>query len=198
MKIIKVIFFFALILCCSCATKLNIKSIPPLVDGKLDEYLHLGVTPRIIADSVALYIYQDQHFVWLAYSYREGSFGTLDLKLLAPNITDTLNLHVSAQLGEWWLVPDAPKPDSPESEYWWNMKDWTANPVWINGMDRSGENVRYRFKNAEGRELQLSKARFGIGPWKIKMNIRSVMDEHGQFINIDYPSGKEMMLIDAY
>ncbi|MGE0589950.1 MAG: hypothetical protein AB7O48_15335 [Cyclobacteriaceae bacterium] len=197
MKIL-ILFTTLTALLIGCSTKQEpTSSIPaPLVDGSIDDYKALGVKPVTIADSVNLYTYQNEHYCWLAYDYPEGSFGTMDLKLLSPSFQDTINLHVSAQLGEWMLTPDSPKPDNANSDLWWNANGWTANTVWINGMDRSGEQPRFRFKNANARELQLSKARFGKGQWKLKLMIRSLKGENGEFFDINYPPGPEMMIVN--
>ncbi|MEZ4972911.1 MAG: hypothetical protein R2820_06350 [Cyclobacteriaceae bacterium] len=182
-----------------CDTKKQTVSTPPtpLIDGSVDDYKALGVEPINIADDVNLYVYQNGHYVWLAYDYPEGSFGTMDLKLLSPSFQDTINLHVSAQLGEWMLTPDSPRPDNANSDLWWNATGWTANTVWINGMDRSGEQPRFRFKNANARELQLSKDRFGRGEWKLKLMIRPLKGSDGEFFDTTYPAGSEMMVINV-
>ena len=152
---------------------------PPLVDGSIDDFKALGVEPITIGYGVNLYLYQDQHYVWVAYDYPESSFGTIDLQLVAPALEDTINLHVSAQIGEWMVEEGTPRPENPESGLWWNHKGWYANEVWINGMDTTGGKTNYRFKNAPAREIQLSKERFGRGTWNFKMNIRAIRTPGG-------------------
>ncbi len=170
---------------------------PPLIDGFADEYEKLGVTPIGIADSVNLYFYQDDFFVWIAYTYPKGSYGTTDIDLETEKLANPLNLHVSAQIGEWPVNQPETAPQNPESDLWWNMKGWYANEVWINGMDRSGEVPRYRFKNAQAREIQLSKERFGSGKWKLRMEIRAIQlgDERVKFL---FPADSSRYVLNVH
>jgi hypothetical protein len=161
---------------------------PPLVDGNCSEYSALKATRLVVSKDVDLHIYQDQHFVWLCYTYPDGSFATADLKLTAPALTYAINLHVSAQLGEWPAGRSEFEPSSPESDLWWNQVGWTANTVWINGMDRSGATPKYRFKNAKAREFQLSKQRFGRGTWNFSIAIRSIKGADGNNYNVTFPT----------
>lgn len=164
---------------------------PPLVDGDCSDYVRLKVKPISVSNEVSLYIHQDKHFVWMCYTYPEGSFGTTDIKLKTSNLTEPLNLHVSAQLGEWPADKPELAPRNPESDIWWNAKGWTANTVWINGMDRTGPTPRYRFKNARAREIQLSKSRFGKGVWTFSMEIRNIKGPDSKTYDVTFPkSGK--------
>ena len=161
--------------------------ITPMVDGHLEEYIELGVKPIDLGNEVKLYIYQNDHYVWLAYSYPEGSYGILDMEIVSPKITDTLNIHVSAQLGEWFIKEGAPRPQNPESELWWNHRGWYSNEVWPNGSDKSGDAPRPRFKNAQAREIRLSKDRFGYGEWNFNLKLGSIRLANGSFTSIRYP-----------
>jgi hypothetical protein len=161
---------------------------PPLVDGSCSEYASLKATRHAVSKDVDLHIYQDRHFVWLCYTYPEGSFATADLKLTSPALTFPINLHVSAQLGEWPVGRTEFEPKSAESDLWWNATGWTANPVWVNGMDRSGATPRYRFKNAKAREFQLSKQRFGRGTWSFSIEIRRINGPDGKPYDVTFPT----------
>jgi hypothetical protein len=161
---------------------------PPLVDGNCSEYPQLKATRLIVSKDVDLHIYQDRHFVWLCYTYPEGSFATADLKLTSRSFPSGINLHASAQLGEWPVDKPELAPKDAQSDMWWNHVGWTANPVWINGMDRSGTAPRYRFKNAKAREFQLSKQRFGRGAWTFSIEIRSVKGADGNNYNVTFPT----------
>ena len=169
-------------------------SVPPLVDGKCQEYEGLAATVLDLDHGVKLHIYQNEHYVWLCYCYQPGSYGTLDLVLAAPELDRPLNLHVSAQLGEWPANPLEAAPKNPESDKWWNHEGWTANEIWPNGTDRSGEAPRPKFKNADARELQISKARFGKGDWKMKFNIRALRTTSGM-ANLTFPAGDESYIL---
>lgn len=161
---------------------------PPLVDGDCGEYEKLESRRLDASKDVPLRIYQDKHFVWLCYEYPDGSFATADLKLFTRDFPSGINLHVSAQLGEWPVDKPDLAPKSAESDLWWNHKGWTANTVWINGMDRSGETPRYKFKNAKAREIQLSKSRFGRGLWKFTIEIRRIKGADGNLYDVTFPS----------
>jgi len=176
-----------LIILLSCTQNTISEPVPPLVDGSIKEYSALGVEPISLMDDVNLYIYQNQHYVWIAFDYPENSFGTMDLKMVTPNVADTINLHVSAQLGEWFTKKGSPKPETSTSELWWNMNGWYANEVWVNGMDRSGETPQYNFKNASAREMQISKARFGKGIWNFKLDIRAIKLPDGTMGSTSFP-----------
>ncbi|MBQ4819522.1 hypothetical protein [Aquimarina sp. MMG016] len=170
---------------------------PPLVDGNCNEYIKLGANSISISEDVNLYIFQDDYYVWISYCYPEGSYGTVDLEIETNTISDPLNLHVSAQMGEWPLNNKDLKPKNPESDLWWKTNGWTANPVWINGMDKTADRLRYKFKNGEAREIQLSKNRFGKGEWKIRMNVRSILNKAGEFYDIEFPENDEAYLIEV-
>ena len=167
---------------------------PPMVDGDCAEYSALHAQNIGISKEVGLHIFQDKYFVWFCYTYPDGSFGTADLKMKTKTIPNGLNLHVSAQLGEWPMDKPELAPKNPESEMWWNHNGWTANPVWINGMDRSGAQARYRFKNAKAREIQISKRRFGIGEWLFSLEIRSIKGSDGKTFDLTFPTVGEYKL----
>lgn len=187
MKFFKLLQILALLLIfVACQTPKETQA-PPLVDGNIDDFKALNVTPISLMEGVDLYFYQNQHFVWIAYTYPDGSFGTMDMHLESEKLDGPLNLHVSGEVGEWPVNNPELAPKNPESDRWWNMQGWIANEVWPNGMDRSGETPRYKFKNAPSRELQLSKARFGQGEWKIRLNIRAIQTANGQRTSLNFP-----------
>ncbi len=116
--------------------------------------------------------------------------------LEAPELDSPLNLHVSAQLGEWPANQPEAAPKNPQSDQWWNHEGWTANEVRPNDTDRSGDAPRPKFKNADARELQLSKAHFGKGDWKMKFNIRALRTASGM-AGLTFPEGDESHILNA-
>ncbi|MCK0110387.1 hypothetical protein MWU58_13880 [Flavobacteriaceae bacterium S0825] len=186
------LFLYIILLITTSCNSNKISLEPPLVDGKYDDYVRLGVEPIALSDDVNLYIYQNEHYVWLAYNYPEGSFGTLDLEIDSESLDTPLNLHVSAQLGEWEIGNDEQQPKDSTSDLWWEIDGWTSNVVWLNGMDRTGDEPQINFKNAECREIQISKSRFGKGIWRLKFNIRAIVGGNGERYEINYPEN------DAY
>ena len=95
----------------------------PLLDGDCGEYAALAQAKHRVSDDVALYVFQDHDYVWFCYTLPANSFGMADLTVAAPALKKPLNLHVSAQLGEWPAdEPDA-APASPDSPQWWNHRE---------------------------------------------------------------------------
>lgn len=160
----------------------------PMLDADCSEYPALGAVRQQVAPGMDLYIYQDAHYVWMCYTLPPGSRGQLDMQLQAPALASVLNLHVSAQLGEWPLDRDELVPKSPESDRWWETSGWTGTVLRINGMDTSGPAPRYRWKDARAREVQLSKARFGRGEWRFSMDIHQVRQGDGALREVRFPS----------
>ncbi len=189
--------FFILITITFCQPPTDRPLITPMVDGQTEEYIELGVRPIDLGDHVELYLYQNDYYVWLAYTYPEGSYGILDMEIISPKVQDTLNLHVSAQLGEWFIKEGAPRPQNPESELWWNHNGWYSNEVWPNGSDKSGDQPRPKFKNALAREVQLSKDRFGYGDWYFNLNLGSIRSADGSLTRIRYPGENQFYRLDT-
>lgn len=168
---------------------------PPMIDGQCNEYSELGAKSVKIDDAVTMQIYQNQHFVWLCYNYPDGSYGTLDMIVDAPGLEEAMNLHVSAQLGEWPAEKPDMAPDEGNSPLWWNHKGWTANEVWFNGYrmrktDKGEEQVA-NWNNAPAREIQLSKNHFGRGEWKLRININAIQGKDDKRYSVVHPSEDE-------
>lgn len=172
-------------------TSASFAQAPPMVDGSCDEYARLKAQKFAVSADVDLHIYQDKHFVWLCYTYPDGSMGTTDIKLKTPTFVEPINLHVSAQLGEWPVNKPELAPKDGESDLWWNTKGWTANAVWMNGLDTTGDTPRVKFKNAKAREIQIGKERFGRGTWTLSMNIRAIKGADGKMYKADFPKANE-------
>lgn len=181
-------FFFT-----SCKSDNAIRGLHPMVDGRNSEYDQLGIEPIVLLDSVNLYFFQNDAYVWISYDYPAGSYGGADVIIKTETVTNPLNLHISAQLGEWPVDDESKKPQYSESPLWWEIEGWTANPLWANGIDTvSYDEPTFNIKNGEMREIQLAKARFGTGEWKIKLNIYAIKNQDGVFTSIEFPKN------DAY
>ncbi|WP_282043047.1 hypothetical protein [Winogradskyella flava] len=185
------ILFLALVITSlvSCEEQNNSNSVsePPIVDGFDNEYKSLNTTSLKISDDVTLRVYQNEHFVWLTYNVPEDSYGTMDMVLESPNLTEPINLHVSAQVGEWPANKPELAPQVPESDKWGITKGWTGNPIWLKGLDRSGTEPQLKFKSAPARELQISKSYFGKGVWKFNLEIRAIKDNDGKSQSLIFP-----------
>ena len=161
----------------------------PLTDGVCDEYAALGAERTELGGGQSLWTHVDDDYVWFCFPVAAGDLGTVDLQLRAPALDQEINLHVSAQLGEWPVAQPELAPDNAQSERWWNNRGWIANAERVNGMNLDGERPRYRFRPSEGRELQLSRARFGSGQWQLRWEIRGITDSNGQRGSIHFPPG---------
>lgn len=166
-----------------------------MVDGRCDEASYAENASVELGAEVTLYRYIDEHYVWLCYDYLDGSYGTLDLEVSTPTLGRAINLHVSAQLGEWWADEPESAPQTADSDQWWEISGWTSNVVWMNGMNDEADPPQINFKNAQARELQLSKARFGSGPWHLRFNIRALSLPDGGRTSIVYPPEGEAAMV---
>lgn len=171
----------------------------PLLDGACDEYPSLAQATYKISDDLTLYLFQDRDYVWLCYTLPENSFGMADLVVAAPALTQPLNLHVSAQLGEWPADKPNAAPASADSPQWWNHRGWSGTTVPFNGakaaLDDAGKpKVDYNFRMTRARELQLSKQRFGRGGWRWHIDIRNVADGKGGQVSFRFPKQGEQNL----
>ncbi len=171
----------------------------PLLDGACGEYPALAQSRHRIADDVELFLFQDRDYVWLCYTLPANSFGMADVTVASPGLAKPLNLHVSAQLGEWLAdEPDA-APAAPDSPKWWNHRGWSGTTVPFNGasasLDEAGKpRVDYNFRRTRAREMQLSKARFGRGEWRWHIDIRNVADGKGGQRALRFPEQGEFIL----
>lgn len=160
---------------------------PPMVDGDCNEYAALGAHQQVVDESVTLSVYQDRHYVWICYTLPAHSFGLLDMRVEGDALPKPVNLHVSAQLGEWPAdEPDA-VPQDPDSDTWWRTHGWVANWQWFHGVDTSGATPRARFVFARGRELQLSRERFGDGPIHLVLDIARIRRADGSEYTLRIP-----------
>ena len=160
----------------------------PLLDGRCQEYEELGTTQVPIAAASVLYIFQDETYVWLCASLPPGSYGTGDLWIDSPSIAEPLNLHVSAQLGEWLADRPEEVPTDATSDRWWNNNGWSSNIMAYGGLRSRGERKIPRFRPAEGREFQLAKERFGRGEWRLRLSLSGVASAEGGLTTIHLPS----------
>jgi hypothetical protein len=157
------------------------------VDGDCGEYAALGAHRETVDQHVTLTVHQDSHFVWLCYTLPPNSFGFLDLRIASAVLAKPLNLHVSAQLGEWPADEPDLAPRGEDSELWWTIDGWTANWQWYHGVDASGSSPKPIFKFAPGREVQLSKQRFGDGVIELVLNIGRIRRADGREYSLRFP-----------
>jgi hypothetical protein len=111
--------------------------------------------------------------VWMCFQMPDGSYGSVDLRIKGPGMDAAVNLHASAQLGEWRVDKPEDAPRDANSDKWWKVSGWWATTTRFNGMAGSGGP---RFLPGPGRELQIAKAKFGRGEWDIRIEINDVAD----------------------
>lgn len=177
---------FALLSLAACGGAAPVASAYPLLDGRCDDYAALAHEQHAVARGVDLAVFQDRDYVWLCITLPPGDFGALDLALSAPALAAPLDLHASAQLGEW--PADATPPNDPGAPVWGNQRGWAAATVPFHGMAADGH---VRFAPTPARELQLAKARFGRGTWRFHATVHDVTTAGG---DVRFPSTGEHVL----
>jgi hypothetical protein len=168
--------------------------VEPMLDGKCGD--HVEIAQTMAADGgTTVYVRQTKDHVWLCFAVPEGSYGTLDLRIEAPQLPNALNLHASAQLGEWLADDPAAAPKDGSSAIWWrNIDGWWASVTPFNGMATTPEGRRVNFRTVRGREMQLSKRRFGMGEWKLVATISDVAGPTDERISVRWPAAGQFGL----
>ena len=157
--------------------------VEPLLDGRCDDH----GAPVLVSEGVALRITQTRDHVWLCLTAPPASWSVVALRLEAPRLAEPLNLHASAQLGEWAADRVDAAPRDAQSPIWWNNRGWAGSVSRFNGMDRTADSARARFKPVEGRELQLGKARFGRGNWQMVLTVDGIAAPNGATKTVRLP-----------
>jgi len=161
----------------------------PLLDGACSEYEALGATAVRVDADVRLMTFQDADYVWFCFTLPAGSYGTLDMQIKAPGMEAPTNLHVSAQLGEWRADRPNEAPQDANSDKWWKVSNWWANTLRFNGGVETKSGSQPKFLTGEGRELQISKAKFGRGAWNIRFEINDIATSGGgSFRAVRFPA----------
>lgn len=143
---------------------------PVLLDGRCDTAEYAKAETRSLDHGAVLHAMHDQHYVSLCAELPPDSLGTMDLYLQAPEGGPITNLHISAQVGERTYR----EGEDPQWQ-WGNQQGWYGPPVAFSGTTlRPDGTARATFADAKGREIRLSKARFGKGPWKMRLELRAI------------------------
>ena len=168
------------------APQTSTRSVEPMLDGSCDD--HEGGDSRFQPGAnVRAFVHQTRDHVWLCFAVPEGSFATLDVRIEAPALREPLNLHASAQLGEWPADDRSAAPAGPDSPLWWKIRGWRANTTPFNGTVRTAGNLQVRFRPVIGREVQLSKSRFGKGQWRISATLSDIARPEGGSAEVRWP-----------
>ena len=143
---------------------------PVLLDGRCDPAEYAKAESRDLDHGIMFHAMHNEHFITLCAALPPDSLGTMDLFLQAPEGGPITNLHISAQVGERTYN----EGENPEWT-WGNHQGWYGPPVAFSGTAmRPDRTPRATFADATGREIRLSKARFGKGPWKMRLELRAI------------------------
>jgi hypothetical protein len=113
---------------------------------------------------------QDARYVYLCLVLPAGSYGTIDVYLQPADGSAPWNLHASAQLGERQRTEEG----WPEAWTWGNQRDWYSPAVPFSGVEQGEKGARATFAALPGREIQIARARFGAGPWRLMFELRAL------------------------
>lgn len=99
-----------------------------------------------------------------------------------------MNLHASAQLGEWAADDPAAAPKNSLDPLWGQVHGWWANVVQFKGIAETASGRHASYRTLTGREIQLSKARFGRGKWRLSATLSDIALPGGKATTIRWPT----------
>jgi hypothetical protein len=135
-----------------------------LLDGRCETTEWARAGRLDLGAGATLLVQEDADHVFVCVRGPPGGLNMLDLYLVSDRVATPVDLHVSAQVGERTLTQTG-WPDWT----WRNQAGWYGTPVPFAGMTTDG---RPDFARDTDRELQLSKARFGALPWRIRVDVQ--------------------------
>lgn len=142
------------------------------LDGSCAEYTTLGAETHAVMDGATLHLAETDSALWICLTVPDDALGLVDLRVHAPGLSAPVNLHVSAQLGEWPADDADAAPTAPDSPTWWNQRGWYANWVPLLGFRQVDGKSQPNFARGTARELVLQKARFGRGEYRLGFELR--------------------------
>ena len=167
--------------------------VEPMLDGRCDDHFEIART-WAVDGGVTAYLRQTADHVWLCFALPPDSHGTTDLRIEAPALPAALNIHASAQLGEWAADDPGAAPKDGASPIWGKADGWWANVVPFGGLITTPDGRRASYKAIPGREMQLSKRRFGSGEWKLVATISDVAGPGEERISVRWPASSHFAL----
>ncbi len=154
---------------------------PILLDGRCDEAAWAKAVPTPLDDGLTLSAVADRDGVTICWRF---PIQTLSLDLYIEDARGQLHdLHVSAQTGERTRTAEG----WPDWTVFGQHRGWYAPPFAFSGFrtDEAGTR-RIVFAPQPYRELTLTKARFGPGPWRVMVEAQ-VMEPGAAIVR--YPAG---------
>ena len=167
--------------------------VEPMLDGRCGDHVEIAET-RPVSGGVTAFVRQTKDHVWLCFALPPDSHGTTDLRIEAPALREPLNIHASAQLGEWAADDPNAAPRDGSSPIWGKVDGWWANVVPFGGLIATAEGRRVNYKAIPGRELQLSKRRFGLGEWRLVATISDVAATGNERVSVRWPKSGHFTL----
>lgn len=149
-----------------------------MIDGEIAPAEWAKAGRLALGPSLTLYAQQTEDYVYLAVQPEKAAFLAVDLYLQPANGPE-INLHASAKLGE--RLRDGGKWPAWK---WWNHHGWTANFARATSFDKR------EFLPDAAREFQITKERFGPGPWKVRIELEgaagtTAYPSAGAFVQLD-------------
>jgi len=143
---------------------------PVLLDARCNELAWTRAERTPIGEGVTLLAMADRRYVYLCVTLPPESLGTLDLYIQGETGAP-VNLHISAQTGERTRGENGWREWSGFNNY----DGWYGPPVAFSGMIEGADGVRRpQFANSQARELQISRDRFGDGPWRVMLQVHAL------------------------
>jgi hypothetical protein len=142
---------------------------PVLLDARCPAQEWSGAARVEVGSGVSLLSQQDAHFVSLCLTLPAESLGTIDLYVLPEGASEPHNLHVSAQIGERQKTGGR-WPDWT----WGNNQGWASPVVPFRGLATEEGKPRLQWGSSEGREIQISRARFAGRHWRFMFELRAL------------------------
>jgi hypothetical protein len=131
---------------------------PVLLDSRCEASEYGRAVRQDLGRGVTLYAMHGRAHIFLCASLPPRSLGSLDLYLQSPRGGPITRLHLSRQLGEV-THPEGSEPDP----------KFRVHPDWSGPTNEILSFRDRQFDFVQAREVQLSKARFGKGPWRVRL-----------------------------
>jgi hypothetical protein len=141
-----------------------------LLDNRCDPDEWQDAARRDLGEGVVLRFKHDAHHAYLCLTLPPESLGAIDLYLQSDAAQRPWNLHASAQLGEKQRGADGWPPDWT----WGNERGWYSPAVPFRGLQSGEHGSHVAFGDIAAREIQLSRVRFGPGPWRLMFELHAL------------------------
>jgi len=140
---------------------------PILLNGRCDEPQWMKAAEVRMSNDSRVLLLHDRDYVYFCAVPAPGDGAAFDI--FVGHEDRTIQLHVSAQVGERLLVGNAEPPWD-----WNNHKGWYGIPTPLVALERGPDGRTHaRYLQESDRETAVSKSRFGRLPWKVRLSVTS-------------------------